>query len=186
MSDYTTKEKKILLAVADDSIKYGLDNHCQIKINIEDYPEKLRQIGACFVTLEVDGELRGCMGSLIAHQPLIADIAHNAYCAAFSDPRFIPLTADELPHLVKHISILSKPEPMQFKSEQDLLSQLRPGVDGLILSDFGYRGTFLPAVWESCPEPEMFLKHLKLKACLPEDYWSETIKVARYTTEVIE
>jgi uncharacterized protein len=183
MNDFTTEEKKILLGVADQAIKYGLDFHQQLKINIANYPPKLCENGASFVTLKIGAMLRGCIGTLEAHQPLIIDVAHNAYSAAFCDPRFFPLTHEEYQKITYSISILSKPIPMSFTSEDDLLRQLRPKIDGLILSDAYHRGTFLPAVWESLPTPKLFLQHLKLKAGFPENYWSETLKIERYTTE---
>ena len=186
MSNYTPKEKQLLLTLADNAIKYGLETQQVLPVKFEDYPEKLREPGASFITLEINEELRGCIGSLEAHQPLIQDVAQNAYSAAFGDPRFYPLTAEEYPNITIHISVLSKPKPMVFTSEKDLLNQIRPSIDGLILSDRGFRGTFLPAVWESLPTPELFLHHLKLKAGLPENYWSKTIKIERYTAEVIE
>jgi AmmeMemoRadiSam system protein A len=95
------------------------------------------------------------------------------------------LTETEFPKLEIHISVLNKPEPMQFESEADLISQLRPNIDGLILSDRGHRGTFLPSVWESLPEPQDFFTHLKMKAGLPANHWSDTITVERYTVESI-
>ncbi|HDL77837.1 MAG TPA: AmmeMemoRadiSam system protein A, partial [Lentisphaerae bacterium] len=101
------------------------------------------------------------------------------------DPRFPPLTASELPELDLHISILSPLQPMSFSSETELLRQLRPGVDGILLADGVHQGTFLPSVWESLPDPELFLKHLKMKAGLPPDYWSDTIRAWRYTVESI-
>ncbi|MEI8054667.1 MAG: AmmeMemoRadiSam system protein A [bacterium] len=186
MSDFTTKEKQLLLNAADSAIKFVLEKHQVLQIKLEDYPEKLRDPGASFVTLEINKELRGCIGSLEAYQPLIQDVAQNAYAAAFRDPRFYPLSTEEHPNITMHISVLSKPEQISFTSEKDLLNQIRPGIDGLILSDQSYRGTFLPAVWESLTTPELFLRHLKLKAGLPENYWSDTIKIERYTTEVIE
>ncbi len=182
---HTENEKQLLLKLASDSIAYGLQNHKIMPININEYPENLREPGASFVTLQINKQLRGCIGSLQAYQPLIKDITHNAYAAAFSDPRFQPLTQEEFSNIDIHISILSKPEPMQFTSEQDLINQLRPGIDGLILSDNGHRGTFLPSVWKSLPDPRLFLDHLKLKAGLPHDYWSDTITVQRYTVESI-
>ena len=185
MNQFTTAEKQLLINLADAAIKYGLDHHARLPLQLNQYPEKLRQPGASFVTLELDGNLRGCIGSLEAHQPLIVDVADNAYNAAFSDPRFYPLQKNEYPQLTKHISVLSKPEPIQFTSETDLLRQLRPKIDGLILSDRGQRGTFLPAVWESLPTPKLFFQHLKLKAGLPENYWSDTLKIERYTAEMI-
>ena len=186
MNNYNSEEKQILLKIANEAIKFGLEKHQVLPIKLEDYPENLRTNGASFVTLEINKQLRGCIGTLEAYQPLIQDIAQNAYAAAFRDPRFLPLTAEEYLNLSKHISILSKPVKMSFTSEEDLLKQIRPGVDGLILADRGYRGTFLPSVWESLPQPELFLQHLKLKAGLPEDYWSETLTVERYTVEMVE
>lgn len=185
MSSYTQEERKILLGIVDQSIQYGLKNGRLLTVEIENYPRKLQELGASFVTLEINGMLRGCIGSLEAYQPLIADVAYNAYAAAFQDPRFLPLREDEYLHLVKHISILTKPVPMYFTSEADLLRQLRPGVDGLTLSDKGRCSTFLPAVWETLPEPKIFLEHLKMKAGLSADYWSNTLCVERYTAEVV-
>lgn len=182
---FTQKEKIQLLELAKRSIEHGLKSHRPIPINLNEYSKSLIEERASFVTLEINGQLRGCIGSLIAHQPLVIDIAHNAFAAAFSDPRFPPLTAKELQELEIHLSILSKPEPMQFTSEEDLLQQLRPGVDGLILTEDGMRGTFLPAVWEQLPEPADFLDNLKQKAGLPANYWSETIQIERYTAEAI-
>lgn len=186
MSNYTHQEKLLLLTLVNNTIKHGLENHKVLPIKLEDYPKKLREPGASFITLEINKELRGCIGSLEAHQPLAQDIAQNAYAAAFRDPRFYPLTTEEYQNITVHISVLSKPGPISFSSEKDLLKQIRPGIDGLILSDKGYRGTFLPAVWESLPTPELFLRHLKTKAGLPENYWSDTINIERYTAEVIE
>lgn len=186
MSDYSEDEKKILLEAADAAIKFGLEHGKCLSLDITKYPEKLQQKRASFVTLEINHQLRGCIGTLFAHQPLVLDVAHNAFAAAFQDSRFDPLSSAEYPLLTKHISVLSVPVPMQFDSEENLLSQLRPGIDGLFLSDQGRRGTFLPSVWESLPDPRQFLQHLKMKAGLPPSYWSDTIKIERYTSEVIE
>lgn len=185
-SKYSAEEKCILLDVADAVIKHGLQHNEEMFIDIAKYPSNLQNKGASFVTLEIAGELRGCIGSLVAYRPLIADVAHNAFAAAFEDPRFAPLTFAEYIKISKCISILNPPELMCFNSEADLLCQLRPGVDGLILSDQGCKGTFLPSVWEFLPDPKDFLCHLKNKAGLPTDYWSETLRVERYTVEVVE
>ncbi len=134
-------------------------------------------------TLTLHGRLRGCIGSLVAHQPLVVDVIKNAVKAGFQDPRFPAITKAELDACVIEIAILSRSVPMAFTSEQDLLSQLRPGEDGLILTEGNKRGTFLPKVWESLPTPEAFLTGLKQKAGLTGDYWSGTINIARYTTE---
>ncbi|MBU0743861.1 MAG: AmmeMemoRadiSam system protein A [Gammaproteobacteria bacterium] len=186
MNNFNPKEKQILLKVADDAIKFGLKEHKIQPIKLEDYPKNLQSHGASFVTLEINKQLHGCIGTLEAYRPLIQDVAQNAYAAAFLDMRFPSLTAEEYPSITKHISILSQPTPIFFDSEENLIKQIRPGIDGLVLSDNGYRGTFLPAVWESLPQPKQFLQHLKLKAGLPENYWSKTLKIERYTVEVVE
>jgi len=171
-----------LLDIAEASIRHGLDYGRPLAPVPAEYPE-LTTEGACFVTLHSHGELRGCIGSLQAHQPLIEDVAHNAYAAAFSDPRFPPLRESELAELDIHISLLSPATPISFRSEEDLLQQIRPEEDGLVLEEGRRRGTFLPSVWEQLPTKELFLRHLKQKAGLPPDYWSDTLQVSRYTTE---
>lgn len=152
------------------------------KPDIGRIPE-LQEKRAAFVTLTIAGNLRGCIGRLEACRPLAEDVAENACAAAFDDPRFEPLSQEEFPRTEIHISVLSPPEEMEFSSEADLLEQIRPGVDGLILQDGGRRGTFLPSVWEELPDAELFWMHLKMKAGLPTTYWSDTLRVFRYTAE---
>lgn len=181
----TDTERETLLEIARHSVAFGLQHGEAAPVTVADYSPALQEIKATFVTLKIDHELRGCIGTLEAHRPLVEDVAENAYAAAFRDPRFPKLTPNEYRQLHYHISILSTPEPMHFTNEQDLLTQLRPGVDGLVLEDGYYRGTFLPQVWESLPAPEEFLRHLKRKAGMSSDYWSKTMKVQRYTVEEI-
>ncbi len=150
-----------------------------------DLPDELQEKRATFVTLEIHGRLRGCIGRLEACRPLAEDVAANAVSAAFDDPRFPPLSKEEFEKLDLHISILSPPEEMQFESEADALAQIRPGIDGLILQEGGRRGTFLPSVWEQLPDRDTFWAHLKMKAGLPADYWSDSIRLFRYTAELI-
>lgn len=176
-------QRAALLRLARESIAYGLRHGRPLPVDASAYPEDLRVPRATFVTLEIDGELRGCIGTLNAHQPLVKDVADNAFNAAFRDPRFPPLRAEELDRLDIHISVLSPATPINFRDEADLIAQLRPGVDGVILHTPTHRGTFLPSVWESLPNAEDFLRHLKRKAGLPMDYWSPEIRVERYTTE---
>ncbi|MBI3775772.1 MAG: AmmeMemoRadiSam system protein A [Gammaproteobacteria bacterium] len=183
--NYTAAEKHTLLRVARDSIFQGLTNGRALDIDARNYSPALRKLRASFVTLELDNNLRGCIGTLEAKRAVVEDVAHNAFAAAFDDPRFAPLTAEEFARLALHISVLSPPELMTVDSEQDLQRQLRAGIDGLILDDGRHRGTFLPSVWESLPEPRDFIRRLKLKAGLPETTWSKSIKVLRYTTESI-
>ncbi len=175
-----------LLELARESIQHGLTEQGPLEPAINDYPQELREPGAAFVTLRIHGQLRGCIGSLEAHRPLVEDVADNAYAAAFRDPRFPQLTEREMPELDISISILSKPEPMSFESEQDLVAQLQPGIDGLILQSAGRRGTYLPSVWESLPQPAEFFNSLKTKAGLPSDHWADDVKVWRYHTESLQ
>jgi AmmeMemoRadiSam system protein B/AmmeMemoRadiSam system protein A len=140
----------------------------------------LRQAGATFVTLMQNGRLRGCIGSLQAARPLGTDVAENALGAAFRDPRFPALTAAEWPHCTVEVSLLSAPQPMGFADEADLLAQVKPGEDGIILECDGKRSTFLPQVWESLPEKRAFFGELIAKAGLPADTRLGRCKVSRY------
>ena len=178
-------DKSYLLTLASASIKHGVETGQALTVPLDGLSAVLKAARATFVTLQKHGQLRGCIGSLQATRPLAQDIAANAYAAAFRDPRFPPVDMEELPELDIHLSLLTVPEPMSFSSEQDLLKQIRPGVDGLILEDCWKRGTFLPSVWEQLPDPVSFLRHLKNKAGLAPDYWSETLTVQRYRTEMI-
>lgn len=175
-------QRALLLRVARQSIEHGLQQHHPLPVEPADYPP-FDQPGASFVTLYRQGVLRGCIGSLEAHRPLLHDVAANAYAAAFRDPRFKPLEPEELNDLDIHISILSAPQALSFGSEQALLDQIQPGVDGVILEDGPRRGTFLPSVWDSLPDKRDFLAQLKLKAGLPINHWSDGIKAWRYSTE---
>lgn len=141
---------------------------------------ELSRSGATFVTLTQHGQLRGCIGSLEARRPLAEDVAENAVAAAFRDLRFAPLPADEFRQTRIEVSLLETPQPMTVVDETDLLQQLRPGIDGLILRFGSRRATFLPQVWESLPEPRRFLQQLKLKAGLPTDFWDDDVAFSRY------
>ena len=148
-------------------------------VTVTPHPE-LAHPAATFVTLTQNGQLRGCIGSLEAHRALAADVAENAFAAAFRDPRFAPLTSDELPRTRVEVSLLGPAEPIDFIDEADAIASLRPGVDGLILTHRNRRATFLPQVWESLPDPRRFMTQLKLKAGLPADFWDKNITLARY------
>lgn len=181
----TETHQDILIQVARKAIEQGLNTGEALSVALRGVPTELCVQRASFVTLKIEGELRGCIGSIVPILPLIQDVAYHAYAAAFTDYRFSPLTASEWPQVELHISILTLPEPLNFNSEKELIEQLRPGIDGLILEAGSYRGTFLPAVWESLPQPQEFLRQLKRKAGLPADYWAPTIQVQRYVTESI-
>jgi len=182
-AEFSREQRDTLLAIARQSIDHGLSHGRPLPVDADDYPAPLQALRATFVTLHENGQLRGCIGTLEAHRPLVEDVADNAFSAAFRDPRFAPVSAAERDRLDLEISVLSPATPMQFDSEQDLLQQLRPGIDGLVLEDGPYRGTFLPSVWEQLPDPVDFLRQLKRKAGLSVDHWSPSLKVSRYVTE---
>lgn len=143
----------------------------------------LKRLGATFVTLKEDGMLRGCIGSLEARRPLGEDVQHNAEAAAFRDPRFLPVTQDELERIEVEVSVLSEARPMDFFDERDALAQLQPGVDGVILEYGLHRATFLPQVWEELPQPAQFMARLKNKAGLSEGFWTDDIRLSRYSVQ---
>ncbi len=140
----------------------------------------LQEKGACFVTLKLNGNLRGCIGSLEAHRPLLEDLHANAVNAALHDPRFPPLTAEELIKVRIEVSLLTPLQKMDVKSEADALAQLVPGIDGVVFRYGEHRATFLPQVWEQLPTPELFMAHLKQKTGLSPSFWSDDVLLCRY------
>ena len=180
-NEYSKAEQQQLLQLARASISHQLRHTTELPVQDDDYPPHLRELRACFVTLKMGTQLRGCIGGMVPTQPLVIEVAARACDAAFHDPRFTPVQANEFDQLTIHISVLNPMEPVAFTNREDLLHQLRPGIDGLLIEDGPYHGTFLPAVWESLPNRENFLKQLMLKAGLPSDYWSSTLRIHRYT-----
>ncbi len=149
---------------------------------------RLTAPGAAFVTLRTRrGDLRGCIGSLEARRPLVEDVRENAIAAAFRDPRFSPVKAAELPNLTVEVSVLTKPEPLDFDGPDDLLHKLRPNIDGVLIERGWNRATFLPQVWEQLPSPEEFLANLCYKAGLPPNAWRwPDLEVSIYQVEKFE
>lgn len=141
----------------------------------------MEEPGATFVTLTLDGQLCGCIGSLEAQRPLIDDVRHNAVAAAFNDPRFEPLTKDEFAHVIIDVALLGTPEQIHFSNEEDAIAQLNPGLDGVTLEYGSHHATHLPQAWAQLPDPRGFLAHLKSQAGLPEDFWSNDIRLSHYT-----
>ena len=180
--DLLPRERQRLLDVAASSIQWGLEHDSPLDVVVEQHSPELQVLRATFVTLRINGKLRGCMGALSATVALVADVARNAFTAAFHDLRFSGLTTPEFDELDIHVSILSTPEAVAIRSESDLLEQMRPGIDGLILYEGSRKGTLLPSVWESTPDPREFLVLLKGKAGLKADYWSNSIRIERYVT----
>lgn len=138
--------------------------------------------GACFITLQKNNSLRGCCGTIFPYQSLIKDIQTNALQAAFHDPRFPILKEDELSKTHIELSILSKPQSIQTNTEKNILTTLRPHIDGVVLEWQEHKSTFLPLVWDAFPEKELFFAALKKKAGLSEDFWAKDMKIFTYTT----
>jgi len=180
------KDKKSLLTTARHAIQYGLAYQKAPHMELDKYTPELQAIGASFVTLKESNQLRGCIGTLEAKLPLIQDVAEHAFAAAFNDPRFPPVTHIEEPVIHISISILSQAHPMTFNSEQGLLAQLQVGKDGLIFQYKNHNSTFLPSVWDQIQTPAEFLNHLKVKAGLTQDFWSDEIKISRYYCDHID
>jgi len=172
---------RILLTLARNAIAEALGMSLDGDVPMQE--DWLQQKGACFITLKEDGELRGCIGSLEARRPLLQDIHTNAINAALHDPRFPPLTLAELDEVHIEVSLLSPSRRLEFSSEADALSKLRPGRDGVIFECGSHKSTFLPQVWEQLPDPAMFMAHLKLKAGLPADFWHEDVLIYIYNVE---
>ena len=178
-TQYGEDDRQALLRLARSTIEQALHQQA-LELNADDYAAHLMFQGASFVSLHKHGNLRGCIGSLEAHQPLALDVMQNSVKAAFNDPRFPKLTLEELVEVDIELSILTSPQVMSCIDERDCLSQLRPGVDGLIIKSGTRRATFLPLVWRSLSEPQTFLRHLKQKAGMPLDSWPEDMQVWRY------
>jgi MEMO1 family protein len=179
VSAYVEDHGRTLLKLARGGIASAVG--VQDKVAHDSAPEPwLREHRATFVTLKQAGALRGCIGSLQARRSLGVDVDANARAAALTDPRFAPLTAQDFGGIEVEVSVLSSPKRMLFVDHQELVAQLRPGVDGLILAAAERRGTFLPQVWEQLPDPETFLAHLKRKAGLTEEFPTRRCTVWRY------
>jgi len=180
-SPWTAERGRVLLRIARESLAEALGVGASGD-RADEYGEPwLRQPGATFVTLRMRGELRGCVGSILAYRPLFEDVRRNAQAAAFHDTRFQPVEPEEFPGISVEVSLLSPPEPLAAASEAEALRRLRPGVDGVIFECAEYRSTFLPQVWEQLPDPRDFLASLKAKAGLPRGFWSPEIRLSRYT-----
>ncbi len=153
----------------------------------EEVPEKLRRKGGTFVTLTMNGGLRGCIGHIVAQEPIFEGVKENAVNAAFRDPRFQPLTPEEWAQVHVEVSVLTDPQPLPYDGPEDLLAKLRVGVDGLIIRKGPCQSTFLPQVWEQLPDKEEFLTHLCLKAGLAGDAWKrEPLEVFTYQAQAFE
>lgn len=192
----TADERAYLLALARSTIEKAADapssvTGASVTVALDEtaLTPRLRAPGAAFVTLHHTRSraLRGCIGSLVAHRPLIDDVRENAVAAAFRDPRFSPVRAEELDNIVVEVSVLTPPEKLDFDGPDDLLCKLHPNVDGVLIERGWNRGTFLPQVWEQLPLPEEFMTNLCFKAGLPGNAWRwSDLDVSIYQVEEFE
>ncbi|WP_456473588.1 AmmeMemoRadiSam system protein A [Desulfolithobacter sp.] len=184
----TEKQGQILLRLARQTIMERLGLPVRDPVSADELRDPaLQEKRGVFVTLNKHGMLRGCIGSLVGSEPIAAGVERNAINAAFHDPRFPPVTADETDELQIDISILSQPRELVYDDGRDLVRKLRPGVDGVIIQGEGASATFLPQVWEQLPAPELFLAHLCRKAGLPDNAWmSGTLTVLTYQVQHFE
>lgn len=179
MSDITDRDRNALLALARSAIEAELLDG-KFPLRPKDPSPALMEKRGCFVTLHKKGDLRGCIGCIEPETSLVKGIEENALNAAFRDPRFPPLSAEELPEIEIEVSVLTPPKPLSFTDGEDLKAQLIPGIHGVILSRGWQRSTFLPQVWKQLPQKESFLGHLCRKAGMERDCWKDentTIKV---------
>jgi AmmeMemoRadiSam system protein A len=173
MAVYGPAEREFLLKTARAVISAALNAGMGPQEDAADLFPSLKENRGCFVTLHKSGALRGCIGIIEPVHSLIENVKDNALKAAFSDPRFPPVTVKELPEMEIEISVLTAPELLDHRDTEDLLRKLKPGVHGVILSQGWHAATFLPQVWSQLPGKESFLSHLCMKACLPEKAWQD-------------
>lgn len=179
--------EKDLLELAKKAIEQ--DFHKNRELDTQELSKKYPQLlekGACFATLELDGNLRGCIGSIIAHRPLIDDIIHNAKAAAFEDVRFPPLSQDEFQRVQVELSLLSTPQKLTYSSPEDLKEKIKPSIHGVILQKGSNQATFLPQVWEQLPTFEAFFSHLCQKAGLGSQCLKERPDIWTYSAQKIK
>ncbi len=179
-----TEQRERLAEIALQSIQHGLESDSPLKPDAGDFPAVMLEKSACFVTIKKMQKLRGCIGSLHANMPLVNAVADSAFKAAFKDPRFPPVTSDELEQIEISISVLSPQEEINFKNEAELLAKLRPGIDGLVIENQRRSATFLPSVWEQIPDKSKFLAQLKVKAGISRD--QAVTRAWRYTADYID
>jgi AmmeMemoRadiSam system protein A len=169
--ELTLEEQRTLLRIAREALERGVKGEKLPRLDDASLPSHLREDGASFVTLTMRGQLRGCIGALEPYQPLAEDVREHAVAAALEDPRFPPVSERELNAIEIEVSRLTRPIPLEYKDAEDLLSKLRPHVDGVILRDAFRRATFLPQVWEKIPDPAEFLDNLCYKMGASPDLW---------------
>jgi len=180
----STEEQTVLLSVAREAVAHAARGEDPPLVDLESVPEDLQKPGASFVTLNKQGALRGCIGSLEARRPLVLDVQQNAAGAAMRDPRFPAVKPREVSELTIELSVLSHPDRLRYDGVEDLCEKLRPGVDGVVIKRGWQRATFLPQVWDKLPDERQFLQRLCLKAGLaPDAYSSGDLEVYTYQVQ---
>ena len=169
----TNEEKQTLLRMAREAMENAVKGNTLPMPDIKSMSSALREDGASFVTLTINGDLRGCIGALEAYQPLAMDVREHAISAALADPRFRPVVESELGRIQLEVSRLTAPRLLEYSSAEDLLLKLNPHIDGVILKDGRRRATFLPQVWEKIPVPADFLNHLCEKMGVRPNAWRD-------------
>ena len=178
------EEKKILLQIARNAVESAAKGERLETIDLEHLPEKCRRNGASFVTLTRFTELRGCIGAIEAYQPLAIDVQVHAAGAAVNDYRFQKVSPSEVDTIEIEISCLSPKQPIMYQDSEDLIAQLVPGIDGIVMVSGTQRATFLPQVWEKLPDPKEFLSHLSMKMGYRPDAWAiMNFEIYRYRVE---
>ena len=178
-------EQEILLKIAREALEKSVQGEPLPQVKITALPPSLQEDGASFVTLTKSGRLRGCIGALQAYQPLAIDVQQHAVAAALQDFRFPNVKPSELSQINIEVSVLSPKAPLRYEDPQELVNQLRPNVDGVVLQDGLRKATFLPQVWEKVPDPELFLSQLCIKMGAPGDLWRKR-PLQVYTYQVQE
>ena len=180
----TTEEKGTLLQLARQALELGVHGQKLPPLDHESMSPRLREDGVSFVTLTIDGNLRGCIGALEPSMPLADDVRKHVVAAALQDYRFPNVSPDELSRIEIEVSRLTVPIPLEYTTPEDLLSQLRPGIDGVLLRDGPRRATFLPQVWEKLPDPAEFLNNLCYKMGVESSQWRKKhLDVSIYQVE---
>ena len=180
----TTHDKEQLLAIARRSIRQGLYTLEPLEVDLTSLSDALLERAGSFVTLSQEGRLRGCIGTVDAKHPLAQSVASAAYGSAYEDIRFAPLSDSEVNAVRIEISVLSKLDKIDARSQDELISKLRPFEDGLVIKDEEHIATFLPKVWRQIDDPLTFVLHLKAKANIGAEYWSKSIECYRFTANL--
>jgi AmmeMemoRadiSam system protein A len=184
MEKLNRNEKLTLLRLAREALESSVHGKALPPVVQSELTIPLQEDGASFVTLTINGKLRGCIGALTPYQPLYQDVREHSVAAALQDYRFSPVRPSELSHILVEVSRLTTPQALIYQHPADLLASLQPGRDGVILIDGSRRATFLPQVWAQIPVKEEFLGHLCAKMGAPTNFWKQKhIDVQLYQVE---